>query len=202
MAGWHHWLDGRESQWTPGVGVVQGSLACCDSWGRKESDTTERLIWSDLIWNNNSYSYKNSSYLGFQKAVPCTLISADELISNPIGEKHRHRSNQKRHSTRPYSRSGRPSVFPSVTKWISPRPVFPVSIPVPDNHWTLNYSNTPPLHILYHQYFQIYGFFSLNIHICWHIIHLKTIIIKASLQTTYFSSSFLISPFPFIINWF
>ena len=46
MAGWHHWLDGRESQWTPGVGDGQGGLACCDSWGRKESDTTE---WSDLI---------------------------------------------------------------------------------------------------------------------------------------------------------
>ena len=50
MVGWHHWLDGRESQWTLGVGVGQGGLACCDSWGRKESDTTERLIWSDLIW--------------------------------------------------------------------------------------------------------------------------------------------------------
>ena len=50
LAGWHHWLDERESQWTPGVGDEQGGLACCDSWGRKESDTTERLIWSDLIW--------------------------------------------------------------------------------------------------------------------------------------------------------
>ena len=49
MAGWHHWLDGRESGWTPGVGDGQGGLACCDSWGRKELDTTERLIWSDLI---------------------------------------------------------------------------------------------------------------------------------------------------------
>ena len=48
MAGWHHWLDGRESQWTPGVGDRQGGLACCDSWGRNELDTTERLIWSDL----------------------------------------------------------------------------------------------------------------------------------------------------------
>ena len=44
MAGWHHWLNGRESQWTPGVGDGQGGLACCDSWGRKESDTTEWLI--------------------------------------------------------------------------------------------------------------------------------------------------------------
>ena len=48
MAGWHHWLDRRESEWTPGVGDGQGGLACCDSWGCKESDTTERLIWSDL----------------------------------------------------------------------------------------------------------------------------------------------------------
>ena len=47
MAGWHHWLDGRESQWTLGVGDRQRGLACCDSWGRKESDTTERLIWSE-----------------------------------------------------------------------------------------------------------------------------------------------------------
>ena len=43
MAGWHHWLDGRESGWTLGVGDGQGGLACCDSWGCKESDTTEQL---------------------------------------------------------------------------------------------------------------------------------------------------------------
>ena len=35
MAGWHRRLDGRESEGTPGVGVGQGGLACCDSWGRK-----------------------------------------------------------------------------------------------------------------------------------------------------------------------
>ena len=48
MAGWHHRLDGRESEWTPGVGDGQGGLVCCDSWGRKESDTTERLNWTEL----------------------------------------------------------------------------------------------------------------------------------------------------------
>ena len=48
MAGWHHWLDGCESEWTPGVGDGQGSLACSDSWGRKELDTTERLNWTEL----------------------------------------------------------------------------------------------------------------------------------------------------------
>ena len=50
MAGWHHWLDGRESEWTLGVGDGQGGLACCDSWGHKESDTTERLNWTELNW--------------------------------------------------------------------------------------------------------------------------------------------------------
>jgi len=56
MAGWHHWLDGRESEWTPGVGDGQGGLACCDSWGRKESDTTERLNWTELwlLWIINA----------------------------------------------------------------------------------------------------------------------------------------------------
>ena len=49
MAGWHHRLDGRESEWTPGVGDGQGSLVCCDSWGRKESDMTERLNWTECI---------------------------------------------------------------------------------------------------------------------------------------------------------
>ena len=63
MAGWHHWLDGRESRWTPGAGDGQWGLACCDSWGRKESDTTERLIWSDLIFLGNriSFTMKGSS---------------------------------------------------------------------------------------------------------------------------------------------
>ena len=48
MAGWHHWLDGRESEWTPGVGDGQGGLACCDSWGHKELDMTEWLSWTEL----------------------------------------------------------------------------------------------------------------------------------------------------------
>ena len=51
MAGWHHSLDGRESEWTPGVGDEQGGLACCDSWGRRELDTTEWLNWTELNWN-------------------------------------------------------------------------------------------------------------------------------------------------------
>ena len=48
MAGWHHWLDGHESEWTPVVCDGQGGLACGYTWGRKESDTTERLNWTEL----------------------------------------------------------------------------------------------------------------------------------------------------------
>ena len=53
MAGWYHWLDGRDSEWTPGVGDGQGGLVCCNSWGHKESDTTERLNGTDctLSWD-------------------------------------------------------------------------------------------------------------------------------------------------------
>ena len=53
MVGWHHWLKGHGFGWTPGVGVGQGGLACCSSWGRKGSFTTEWLNWTESIkiWN-------------------------------------------------------------------------------------------------------------------------------------------------------
>ena len=57
MAGWHHRLDGRESEWTPGVGDGQWGLACCDSWGHKESDTPERLNWTELTSISVRLSY-------------------------------------------------------------------------------------------------------------------------------------------------
>ena len=62
MAGWHHQVDGHEFELTPGVGDRQGGLVCCDSWGRKESDTTEQLnrsnTWTkynDLLRLHNLY---------------------------------------------------------------------------------------------------------------------------------------------------
>ena len=50
MVGWHHWHSGHGFGWTPGVGDGQGGLACCCSWGHKESDTTEWLNWTELNW--------------------------------------------------------------------------------------------------------------------------------------------------------
>ena len=64
MAGWHHWLDGRESEWTPGVGDGQGGLVWCNSWGHKESDTTERLNWTEWIlqFPRNWKYFKKSAF--------------------------------------------------------------------------------------------------------------------------------------------
>ena len=49
MVGWHHQIDGHEFEQAPGVGDGQGSLACRSEWGHKESDTTERLNWTDWL---------------------------------------------------------------------------------------------------------------------------------------------------------
>ena len=62
MAGWQHRLDGHESEWTPGVGDGQGGLACCDSWGRKESDTTKQLNRTDS-WLTMSWQFQVNSWI-------------------------------------------------------------------------------------------------------------------------------------------
>ena len=59
MAGWHHWLNGRESEWTLGVGDGQEGLVCCDSWGHKELDND----WAtELNWIEGSVQYRFCFY--------------------------------------------------------------------------------------------------------------------------------------------
>ena len=48
MAGWYHWLDGRESEWTPGVGDGQGGLVCYSSGVGKSR--TRLSNWTELNW--------------------------------------------------------------------------------------------------------------------------------------------------------
>ena len=48
MVAWHLWLKGHEFEQAPGDGGGQGGLACCSPWDRKESDTNERLNWSEF----------------------------------------------------------------------------------------------------------------------------------------------------------
>ena len=53
MAGWHHWVNGRESGWTPGVGDGQGGLACCNSWVAKS--WTRQRNWTQLNCSVKSF---------------------------------------------------------------------------------------------------------------------------------------------------
>ena len=65
MVGWHHWLDGRESEWTPGVGDGQGGLACCGSWGHKESHNwaTELNQTEHVYICTHTYTHLQDLYL-------------------------------------------------------------------------------------------------------------------------------------------
>ena len=72
MAGWHHRLDGHEFGWTPGASDGQGGLECCSSWGHKESDMTEGLIWSEA----ETTTTKKDLILAL---VVCLLFSSYEL---------------------------------------------------------------------------------------------------------------------------
>ena len=60
MVGWYHRLDGRESECTLGVGDGQGGQMCCNSWGRKELDTTERLKWTEILSHRKWYRGKRA----------------------------------------------------------------------------------------------------------------------------------------------
>ena len=75
MIGCHHRLDGHETGWTPGVGDGQGGLACCGSRGHKESDTTERLNWTELI----SFLISLTLYLQMCSGI---LIAMSQVYQN------------------------------------------------------------------------------------------------------------------------
>ena len=65
MIGWHYWLDGHEFEQALGVGDVQGSLACCSLWGHKDSDMTEQLNWSELIYLITGSLYLSTNFIQF-----------------------------------------------------------------------------------------------------------------------------------------
>ena len=62
MVGWHHQLDGHESEQAPGVGDGQGNLVCCSPWGHQESNTTEQLNWTGLNWPPIAFHEKQGKY--------------------------------------------------------------------------------------------------------------------------------------------
>jgi len=85
MAGWHHQLNGHGFEQAPGFGDGQGSLACYSPRGRKESDTTERLNWTQLssvvvfhTFFNLSLNFAISSSWSEPQSVP-SLVFADSI---------------------------------------------------------------------------------------------------------------------------
>ena len=74
MGGWHHRLNGRESEWTPGVGDGQGGLTCCDSWGRKQLDMTEWLNWTEYFYIM-SFLFTNLLSLVLSSHIYLTIYS-------------------------------------------------------------------------------------------------------------------------------
>ena len=94
MAGWHHRVDGCEFEWTLGDGDGQGGLACCDSWGCKELDTTERLNWTDIYIHTHVSSANRDNFnpsfpiwmLFISFSCLITLARTSNTIVNSTGE--------------------------------------------------------------------------------------------------------------------
>ena len=77
IAGCHHRLDGHESEWTLEVGDGQGGLACCNSWGRKKSDMTEWLNWTELM----SSASIQKLFCGIYSVFKCSF---DEFVGEKV----------------------------------------------------------------------------------------------------------------------
>ena len=85
MAGWHHWLDGHESEWAPGVGDGQGSLECCSLWDCKESDTTGWLNWTELILEFVAISFSRE-FSPPREWTHISCIAAGFCTCEPLGK--------------------------------------------------------------------------------------------------------------------
>ena len=88
VAGWHHRLDGHEFEWTLGVGDGQEGLACCNSWGCKESDMIERLNWTEdhsgrRKWQPTPVFLLGESQ-GWGSLVGCCLWGCTELDTTEV----------------------------------------------------------------------------------------------------------------------
>ena len=99
MAGWHHWLDVRESEWTPGVGDGQGRLACCNSWSPKESDRTEQLNWTELtdVAEQLRYCYLLKASIILPVDANSWLIGKDYDAGKDWGQKEKRMSEEWHH---------------------------------------------------------------------------------------------------------
>ena len=77
MVGWHHQLNGHGFGQTLGVGDGQGGLACCGSWGCKESDMTEQLNSAYKLnkQGDNIHPWHTPLPIWNQSIVPCPVLT-------------------------------------------------------------------------------------------------------------------------------
>ena len=78
MVGWHHWLNGHEFVWTPGVGDGRGGLACCSSWGRRVGRWLSD--WTEL--NRNKLPYLTSLSFPFFICKRCCRVSISRIFDS------------------------------------------------------------------------------------------------------------------------
>ena len=86
MVGLHYQLDGHKFEQAPGDGDGQGSLVCCSPWGHKESDTTERLNWTDFTLARMAI-FKKSTNRNHQTSLVVQFSSVTQLcqtLCNPM----------------------------------------------------------------------------------------------------------------------
>ena len=76
MVGWHHWLDGHESEWTPGVCDGQGGQACCGSWGRRVGQDWATELFRLLA--TPPHPKGNSAY----QCVPLVIFPKGNILKN------------------------------------------------------------------------------------------------------------------------
>ena len=84
MVGWHLRLNGHGFGCTLEVGDGQGGLACCSSWGRKQSDTTEQLNWTEILLV--PFLHCGPSLLhGWFHQMPIGLLLTTDIQKNHTG---------------------------------------------------------------------------------------------------------------------
>ena len=79
MVGWHHWLNGHGFGWTPGVGDRQGGLACCGSWGCRETWLRD---WTELNWTEHLqliYYYKSTNFSIKKEKIRKVNLGSNEV---------------------------------------------------------------------------------------------------------------------------
>ena len=116
MVGWHHQLNGHGFEWTPGVGDGQGGLACCGSWGCKESDTTERLNWTEL---NNKKLLTCIEHLAMCLAHVVYIFNPQNYYLYFIGMKDEGIACLRFQGSKRWLRDSNPSILTPETRFLS-----------------------------------------------------------------------------------